>query len=185
MDKLKPQYFYIAHIYVSHPLILQKIITIAKLFMLEDSSAVITSTENTDGFFSLVVQSDSPVKDSTMSRFESQAYHLEGVLLIFSQSTINVEQTSDSYSPTYVYTAYFTLHFSWLSYHFGEGLLFRAKLKKYLDKMNGGVYYLRFFPNQMAVVIESLNGFDDLEVAGLRNLLTHQKLHLKTSFSNF
>ena len=185
MDKSKPQYFYIAHVYVSHPLIVQKVLNTAKLFTNEDSGATISSTPNNGGFFSLVVQSDSPVKPLTMSHFESKAQHLEGVILIFSQSTVNVEQVHTPYPPTFVYTGYYLLSFSLLSYYFGNGLIFRIKLKKYLDKMNGGVYYPRTLRDQMALVVESTTVFDPLEVDELHYLLAHQKVHLKTSFCNF
>lgn len=184
MDKA-PQYFYIAHLFVKHSLTLQKVINLAKLFTDQDPSCTVTHTKIFDGFFTLIIQSDQIIDKRTAGLFETRISLLDGVGLIFTQETVNADKVTGQYSPTFVYTAYFGLSFSFLSYHFGEGYRFRTKLREILENINGGVYYLKILRTEMALVIESTTSFrtDDLKL--LQDYLHNDYLQLLTSFRNF
>lgn len=186
MDHIdNPLYFYIAHLFVKHSLTLQKVIDLAKLFTDKDPQTTITHTKINNGFLTLVIQSKNPVDRRTADLFESRVSLLDGLGLIFTQETVNINNTKGSNFPTYVYTAYFGLSFSLLSYYLGEGLWFRAKLKKILEEIDGGIYYLKILPTEMALVIESTSPFSSDDIALLQDHLNNVYLELLTSFRNF
>lgn len=180
-----PRYFYIAHLFVKHSLTLQKVINLAKLFTDKDPSCDVIHTKIFDGFFTMIIQSDQIIDRKTANLFESRISLLDGVGLIFTQETANADKVKEQYTPTFVYTAYFGLSFSFLSYYFGEGLRFRTKLKKILEGINGGIYYLKLLPTEMALVIESTVPFSPDDLKLLQKHLHNDYLQLLTSFRNF
>jgi len=183
--KAIPLYFYIAHLHVDHPLLLQKVATLGKLFTDYDPNSQVSFSQLFNGYFTFVVQSQKVIEERTADTFESFVFRVGGLFPIFSQTTVNVNQTEATYPPTFAYTAYFACNFSFFSYYFGAGYQFRKKLKEILESIGGGVYYLKTFRNQMVLVIESTTLFapDDLKL--LQDHLNHQDLLLCTSFCNF
>ena len=178
-----PQYFYIAHLHVDHPLLLQKVATLGKLFTDKEPDSQVTLSRLFNGYFTFVVQSKQVIDERTADIFESSIFRIGGLIPIFSQTTININKLESLYPPTF--TAYFVCDFSLFSYYLGEGYQFRKKLKEILESINGGVYFLQTFRNQMILVIESTTPFapDDLKI--LRDHLNDKNLQLCTSFSNF
>lgn len=185
MENQTPKYLFIAHLYVEHPLLLQKVISIAKVFRDYNPNCTITTTPIVDGFFSLVVSADEVVSRIPAQCFERNVALTEGINLLFSQDTIDVDCVGYPYPPTFIYTAFFALEFNYLSYHFGEGYQFRKELKRILDGINGGGYYYHCFSSEMALVIESTQAYDTKDLELFMTHLNNKNVKCLTSFKNF
>lgn len=181
-----PQYFYIYHIYVDHPILLQKIVALAKYFTDNNPESKVTQTEMKNGFFTLVVSSPEAINERTANLFEEKASQVEGVIPIFSHQTNDIDAAGDHYPPTYIYSAYIALDFGFFSYYFGEGLQFRRKLTKILDSMDeAGVYKTTFYLGEMSLAFESVTAFKQSELDALFTFLKSQKISILTSYQNF
>lgn len=185
MENQSPKYLFIAHLYVEHPLILQKVFSIAKVFRDYNPNCTTTATPISNGFFSLIVSADEAVCRIPAHCFERNVTFTEGVKLLFSQDTIDVDCVGYPYPPTFIYTAFFALEFNYLSYHFGEGYQFRKELKRILEGINGGGYYYHAFQSEMALVIESTHKHDPQDIERLMTHLNNRKVKSLTSFQNF
>jgi len=133
MDTQTPKYFYLVHFFTNHDLILQKIIEAAKVFIDNDPSASISITPINNGYTVLVVESLQPVSEGAITKFETISDRIEGLIHICSHSTISLEENGvTEFVPSYVYSAYHLLYFSFLSRYFGAGKFYILKLKKKL-----------------------------------------------------
>ncbi len=186
MDNKKPKYFYLVHFFTNHDLILQKIIEAAKVFTDDDPEATITTTPINNGYTVLVVESSQPISEKVMDRFEKISDCIDGLVHLFSHSTICQEENGeDRLVPSYAYSSYYHLYFNPFSRYLGSGRLFINRLVKKLLAITGGVYELKLFKNEMVIILESDTPFVQSEIDDLLRYLSHPKIKLQSSFRNF
>lgn len=154
MNQVTPRYFYICHLYIDHDILLQKIVTSAKVFHNYNPDCQLSRTDIINGHFTFIVSDDTPINLTAIETFEKNVPGIDGVNFIFAQRTTN-QGKDQEYPPTFVFSAYYRLKFSKLSYYLGSGLFFRKKLKQILEKLDGDYYFLHFTPTEMALVLES------------------------------
>ncbi len=186
MDNHALKYFYLVHFYTYHNLILQKIIEAAKVFTDNDPDVTICATPQNNGYTVLVVESLQPVPQKTIDQFEVISDNIEGLVQLFSHMTISLEEgNASTYVPSYVFSSYYHLHFSFFSRYFGGGLFFIIRLVKKLRAITGGVYVFKTFKNELLLVLESDTPFIQAEVDDLLKFLNHSKVKPQSSFRNF
>lgn len=185
MDHLAPKYFYISHLYTSHPLFLQKILSLAKIFTDQDLSSSITHTEIVHGFFSLVVQSPKVIDLRTIKKFEAGIDSTGHSYTELSHATMDINRVGSNYPPTYIFSTHFAHDYGYFTFLFGGGIWFNFKLYRILKKIDGGLYFYKFYKRSFVFLVESTTLFKSEDMEKLKSHLTNPHLKLLTSFSNF
>lgn len=185
MKPITPSYFYIAHVQISHPLLIQKIVDQLLLFKIYDPKCQLARTITQNSFLTLIVTSDNRIPNKAIAEFEQSVPFIEGVMVLFTHKTTDADKNGQNFPPTYVYSAYYSLGFSWLSELLGKVYFFELSLRKVLKNIKGGSYYLYVNPSYMALILESTTPFQDGALDNLFTKLEKGTPTLLTSFSSF
>ncbi len=185
MSQTSPRYFYIAHIHISHPLLLQKIVDYINPFRVHDPDCHIVRTNPQNGFLTLNVSSNKRISETAIETFERNLPFVEGLKIIFTHKTTDSDKNGQNFPPTFVYSAYYALNFNWLSQKLGRVRSFENALRKTLQNIQGGSYYLYVNPSYMALILESTKPFKSGELNELFKKLEANSPVLLTSFSTF